>query len=71
MTADLAPHEQVAQLFMEHKGYAGAVPRDIEKLDGWPCWYFTYQLNEGILELEVNWNGRDWETLVTTFTLAQ
>lgn len=55
---------------MEHKGYPGIEPFDVQHLDGKPCWYFIYQLPEGTLELEVFWNGRAWETTVTTFTLA-
>jgi hypothetical protein len=68
--SSLKPHELVAHQFMKHKGYPDAEPYDIEKLDDQPCWYFIYRLPEGILELEVFWNGSDWETQVTTFTLA-
>lgn len=67
---ELKPHEQVAHQFMAHKGYSYIEPSDIQKLDGQPCWYFLYQLPEGILELEVSWNGEEWITLVTTFQLA-
>lgn len=69
----LTPQEQVAADFMRRKGYKDAHPVDIEKLDGSPCWYFVYQLDEGTLELEVFWNSRtqDWETTVTTFSLAE
>lgn len=68
----MSPHEQIAQQYMRHKGYVDIEPFSIEALDGQPCWYFTYQLPEGTLELEVFWNGKsqEWETLVTTFTLA-
>lgn len=66
------PQEQVAQQFMEHKGYGDFEPYDVEKLDGVPCWYFLYQLPEGTLELEVFWNPEleEWEANVSTFTLA-
>lgn len=67
---DLSPQEQVARQFMEHKGYLNVEPTEIDELDGTPCWYFLYELPEGSLELEVFWNGREWETTVTTFTLA-
>lgn len=67
---DLKPHELVAKQFMSHKGYSGIQPSDVEKLDGQPCWYFLYHLPEGILELEVSWDGREWNTQVTTFQLA-
>lgn len=66
--SNLTPEEQVAHHFMAHKGYEGIEPTDIEKIDGSPCWYFIYDLDEGVLELEVSWNGDEWETLVTTFT---
>ena len=65
----LAPQEQVARLFMAHKGYADIEPYEVEKLDGQACWYFLYDLPEGTLELEVSWDGNEWDALVTTFTL--
>jgi len=69
MTA-LLPHEQAALQYMTHKGYPSIEPFDVDALDDQPCWYFYYELPEGTLELEVYWNGREWETTVTTFTLA-
>lgn len=70
---ELAPHVQVANLFMERKGYPDIRPVEMEKLYGQPCWYFVYELPEGVLELEVSWDkGRgEWDTLVTTFMLAK
>ena len=68
-THALKPQEQVAAQFMEHKGYGDVVPTDVEKLEHETCWYFSYLLPEGRLELEVYWNGREWETLVTSFEL--
>lgn len=68
---DLKPHEQVARQFMEHKGYKDIEPTDVQKLDDEPCWYFVYLLREGTLELEVFWDGREWQTLVTTFELRE
>ena len=67
---ELEPHEQVAANYMAHKGYPLLEPYDVEKLEDQPCWYFLYELDEGILELEIFWNGSDWEATVTTFTLA-
>lgn len=66
--AELKPHEQVAAQFMAHKGY-DIEPYDVEKVETEPCWYFSYSLPEGRLELEVCWNGEGWETLVSTFDL--
>lgn len=71
MTHDLPPHEQVAQQFMERKGLGDIQPVDIEKLDDQYCWYFYYELPEGDLELEVLWEGNQWHTTVSTFTLAR
>lgn len=72
MSIDLTtPQAVVAQLFMAHKGL-DLEPYDMEKLDGQPCWYFYYELPEGDLELEVYYDHetREWDTTVTTFTLA-
>lgn len=70
----MQPHEQVAANYMARKGYKGYGPIDITALDGGiPCWYFLYQLDEGLLELEVFWDERkeEWQTTVTSFTLAE
>lgn len=73
MTVTDTPQGQVAQNYMIRKGYRGYYPIDIQELDGVPCWYFLYQLDEGLLELEVFWNDKkqEWETMVTSFTLAE
>lgn len=63
------PQARAAAQYMMHKGL-DVQPVDVQKLDGAPCWYFYYELPEGNLELEVYWNGREWNSLVTTFTLA-
>lgn len=65
-----SPQYEAAALFMSHKGLAGARPYDVDKLDDVPCWYFYYNLDDGLLELEVFWdrNGERWETTVTSFT---
>lgn len=66
------PQDRVAAQYMEDKGYVAATPIDIQSLEGRPCWYFLYDLPEGRLELEVNWNegGSEWETTVTSFRLV-
>lgn len=63
------PQARVAQQFMRDKG-VNIEPYEVDKLDGQPCYYFYYRLPEGNLELEVNFNGYEWETTVTLFTLA-
>lgn len=74
----MTPEEQVAALFMAHKGYPGIEPYDIDEIVPAPgkdvsCWYFLYELPEGILELEVFWDEErmEWETTVSTFTSAE
>ena len=67
----MRPEMQVAADFMAHKGYPDAEPVDYDKLDGQPCWYLVYELPEGTLELEVSWDGGEWDTRVTTFRLAE
>lgn len=70
MTHDpMSPEARVAAQFMEHKGLH-VEPYAVEQLDGQACWYFYYALPEGDLELEVAWDGAEWNALVTTFTLA-
>lgn len=46
--------------FMRHKGYGGASPVEVEKIDGRDLWYFFFDLAEGTLELEVEWDGSKW-----------
>lgn len=65
-----APQALVARLFMEHKGLGTVEPYSVEKVEGEPVWYFWYRLPEGVLELEVCWDGEEWDTVVTSFTLA-
>lgn len=67
----VTPQERVAAMFMANKGYPNAQPVDVEKLDGQPVWYFSYDLDEGLLEIEISWNERtqEWESLVTTFSV--
>lgn len=66
----MEPQDQAAAFFMERKGYPGIKPRDVTKLDGHPCWYYVYDLDDGVLELEVEWRRRQWSTRVTTFAEA-
>lgn len=66
----MTPQAQIAQQYMAHKGYPNLMPYDVQKIDGDHCWYFLYRLPQGVLELEVSWDGEEWQTLVTTFTLA-
>jgi hypothetical protein len=65
------PHPEivVAQWYMSHKGYPDIEAFQVDKLDDQDCWYFYYQLPEGVLELEVYYDHRktDWETAVTAF----
>lgn len=66
------PQERVADQYMCDKGYPWATPMDVQALEGLPCWYFLYELPEGRLELEVNWDegAQEWETTVTSFQLV-
>lgn len=66
----MSPQDQIAEMFMKSKGYFYPKPRDITKVEGIPCWYYLYKLHDGTLELEVSWNGREWNTLVTSFSVA-
>lgn len=52
---------EVAAKYMAHKGYSDIVPTSVEKVEGIPCWYFTYRLPEGELELEVEWAAGEWK----------
>lgn len=54
------PADEVAAKYMAHKGYPNLVPTGIEKVEGMPCWYFTYDLPECRLELEIEWVDGDW-----------
>lgn len=65
--AEVAPQDVVAEDFMDRKGFPNEQPVMIDKLDDQPCWYFVYNLPDGVLELEVSWDGSEWQTLVTTF----
>lgn len=60
------PYAVVAKNFMVHKGYPDAEPSDVYDVEDQKCKYFTYELPEGTLELEVWWQG-DWKARVSTF----
>lgn len=66
------PQEQVAQLFMEHKGLGELAPVLVEKVEDQPCWYFDYLVDGARLELEVSWSEADgWDTTVTDFSYLE
>jgi hypothetical protein len=46
-------HAKVAQEYMAGKGYPSIRPLGLHAVEGDECWYFYYQLPEGLLELEV------------------
>lgn len=71
MDATEHPQDLAAQQFMDHKGLGHLRPYHVERVDGEPCWYFYYELPEGVLELEVFWDGDTWEWNVYTFNVAQ
>lgn len=60
-TRTSAAQDQAAAKYMAHKGYPDIVPTSVEKVDDIPCWYFTYNLPEGPLELEVEWVDGEWK----------
>jgi len=59
------PQDRVAALFMTNKGYPGWPPVDVDRVPDIPCWYYRYLLPEGLLEVEVYWDGAEWKTTVT------
>lgn len=64
-----SPEREVARLFMEQRGY-DVDPMTSERVDDDFCWYFYYELPEGLLELEVSWSQDDgWQSTVTDFKL--
>jgi hypothetical protein len=68
--ADRPPQDVVALDFMRRKGYPRIQPIDVDKLEGQPCWYYRFEIDEGTIELEVFWDGEEWETAVCTFKVA-
>lgn len=58
---------RAAAEFMRQKGYEVG-PSLIEKVEGLDVWYFYYDLAEGTLELEVEWDGSQWLWSILDFT---
>jgi hypothetical protein len=53
--ADLRTKEaKAAQDFMWKKGYPEIRPLGVVQVESQPCWYYYYELPEGVLELEVS-----------------
>ena len=46
--------------YMNHKGY-DLQPIEVTRLEDQPCWYFLYDLDDGEVEVEVIFEGGDWE----------
>lgn len=66
----MRPEEEAARKYMAHKGYPDLDPKSIEDVDDEPlCWYFTYNLPEGAMELEVEFVNGDWR--FTAFMLGE
>lgn len=66
---DLRTREaKAAQRYMEHKGYGHLRPMGVIPIENDRCWYYYYDLPEGILELEVVADP-DWRCTVSSFQL--
>lgn len=59
MKTTMLPHDEAAAKYMAHKGYPDIVPTHVETVDE-VLWYYTYDLPEGVLELEVEFIDGDW-----------
>ncbi len=62
-----SPQFRAALAYMRHKGYPDATPTMVEAVEGRSCWYFTFDLDDGVLELEVEWDGESWHWEPTGF----
>lgn len=60
-----SPETLAATAFMEHKGYTSS-PMGVEDVNE-TCWYFYFEVPEGLIELEVEYARRQWRCAVTTF----
>lgn len=63
---------RAAQEYMRDKGYPNIEPIDFdhdEELD--QVWYFDFQLPQGVIELEVAWDGKRWWWDVLDFVPRQ
>lgn len=63
----MSPADEAAAKYMAHKGYPDLIPTNVERVEGLACWYYTYELPEGELELEVEFVDGDWK-FTTMFT---
>lgn len=71
-TADLRTrHGKTAQEFMAVKGYPNIRPVGVQAVEEQECWYYYYELPEGLLELEVYWDpdSEQFKRRVTAFVM--
>lgn len=62
------PQDQIAADFMTRKGYRNIQYRQVVRIEGLYCWYYDYDLPDGVLELEVTWTPEDdWQAQVSVF----
>lgn len=61
----MTPEVEAARKYMAHKGYPDIDPLQVDRVEGEHCWYFLYQMPEGMLELEVDFVNGNWN--FTTF----
>lgn len=59
--ATMAPEDEAAAKYMAHKGYPTIEPLEVDRVQGETCWYYLYELPEGLLELEVDFRDGEWE----------
>lgn len=63
------PEIQAAKAFMDDKGYPDATPISIERIEGMKCWYVSFSVPEGVVEIEVEHDDPvGWTWQVSTFT---
>lgn len=68
VTADLRTrHAKTAQEFMSNKGYPDIRPVGVHPVLDDVCWYYYYELPEGLLELEVLEDAGQYRRRVTAF----
>lgn len=67
-TADMRTrHAKTAQEYMSYKGYPDIRPLGVTQVEEDECWYYYYNLPEGLLELEVFQDDRRYQRRVTAF----
>lgn len=59
------PQAKAAMLYMQHKGYPNLRPKAVEEVEGEYVWYFYFDIPEGELELEVEYEDGEWLSFVT------